>query len=194
MCVCAHSYKNMKTVKLGFTTTIWAYARVCWCSLRFIAHYVWICVSLIACHFCARSPACVRTVPCECEHMCFLVPLVHVYVCQQECKKKQCHKESCPHSGLIHARVGPAQQIDKNEIFRNLNVNGNEIYRWVLCNYQCHNLLDLCLCKVQSKSARDRGGWEATESVGMEGKIKRTNEGVWRGYQDDRARERMIYI
>ena len=33
------------------------------------------------------------------------------------------------------------------------------------------------------------GGWG-----GWRGKIKRTNEGVWRGNQNDRVREGMIYI
>lgn len=56
--------------------------------------------------------------------------------------------------GPSHPHIGLAQQIDRNEIFRNLNVNGSEIYRWVLCNYQCHNLLELCLCKVESKKKR----------------------------------------
>lgn len=29
---------------------------------------------------------------------------------------------------------------------------------------------------------------------GREGEIKRTNEGVWKGYRNDRVRERMNYI
>lgn len=67
-------------------------------------------------------------------------------------KNIKCHEQLCLHMGkAMHTLV---LQIDGNEIFFNLNVNGSEIYRWVLCNYRCHNLLELCLCKVESKKRR----------------------------------------
>ena len=40
----------------------------------------------------------------------------------------------------------------------------------------------------QREGERGRGRGDGGE------KIKRTNEGVWSGYQNDRVRERMIYI
>lgn len=39
--------------------------------------------------------------------------------------------------GHSRAQRGLVLQIDGSKIFFNLNVNGSEIYRWVLCNYQC---------------------------------------------------------
>lgn len=81
---------------------------------------------------CAR-PACVRT--CTSESIKMPRTVVSAY-------------------GRSHARIGLALQIDRNEIFCNLNVNGSGIYQWLLCNYQCHNLLELCLCKVESKKER----------------------------------------
>lgn len=89
--------------------------------------------------------------------------------------------------GQSHAHIGLSLQIDGNEIFLNLNVNGSEIYWWVLCNYHCHNLLYLCLCKVESKKRRI---WETEKRnwSGGENKEKKF-EGLWKAYQNDRKRK-----
>lgn len=89
----------------------------------------------------------------ECEHIySFLIRILEcvcVHTCTRETMKipqtvVSAYGRSQPH-------IGPSRQIEKNEIFCNLNVNGSGIYRWVLCNYQCHNLLELCLCGEQER-------------------------------------------
>lgn len=59
---------------------------------------------------------------------------------------------------------GLASTADRNEIYGNLNVNGSQHFFymcmcvWVLCNYQCHNLLELGLCKVASNGTMTGAG------------------------------------
>lgn len=102
---------------------------------------------------------CVCVCKSEYEHMC-------VRTCTS--KNIKMPRTVVSAYGRSHAHVGLPVQIDRNEIFCNLNVNGSEIYRWVLCNYQCHNLLELCLCKVESK----KEGMREREKEGDGGKNK----------------------
>ncbi len=197
MCLHIRLRINMKAVKLEFTTLIWAFVHMCWWTLRFIAQCV--SMSMSACHLCVGPPtcmfACVYSPMClhslclcifERQHMCF-----HLFLC--ECVRTRTTENiKMPWTvvsayGRSHPHTGPALQIDRNEIFCNLNVNGSEIYRSVLCNYQCHNLLELCLCKVESKKERP---W------GREGERGKNKENKWESVEglSEWVRDRMIYI
>lgn len=141
---------------------------ICPCVLVHIEIYCSLCLYLCKsdCMPFLRTLTCLR-VHCPMRLWAYVLSCPACSRVRPSARMKKCHKQSCPHTGPIHACVGPVQQIDRNEIFCNLNVNGSEIYRWVLCNYQCHNLLDLCLCKVESKSARGGGNrerWDGGEN------------------------------
>lgn len=128
--------------KLGSTTLMCAFVHVLCYALRLIARRVFACV-------CSTLPPVCVNIPGENIKMPRTVPSAY---------------------GWSFAHTGPGLWIDRNEIFCNLNVNGSEIYRWVLCNYQCHNLLALCLCKTEGKNERIWGKEEKDEGKNKEDK------------------------